>query len=65
MTSPNSPLTLDHLQQIKNSLSVIEQAEAQISLAERAGIDMTNQKAQIADSKAKLLQIKSVYFPGQ
>ena len=57
------PLTLAHLEQIKQALAVIARAEIEIDRAKRAGIDVTQQTQQLADSKAKLLQIKNVYFP--
>ena len=58
-----SPLTLAHLEQIKQALGVIARAEIELDRAKRAGIDVTMQAQQLADSKAKLLQIKNVYFP--
>jgi hypothetical protein len=64
-TTPGSPLTAAHLDQIRNALDVINVAKQQIALAERAGIDVAAQKAQLADSESKLLQLKNVYFPGQ
>jgi len=60
-----SPLTDQHLVTIKNALDVIAVAENQIAMAKRAGIDVSQSEKQLADSKAKLLQIKNVYFPGQ
>lgn len=57
------PLTNAHLDQIKKSLLVADAALAQADLAERAGIDVSAQKAQLLDSKQKLLQVKNVYFP--
>lgn len=62
-TNPHSPLNDSHLSQINNGLEVIKQAEAQLQLAKLAGIDVTQQEKAIADSKAKLLQLKRVYFP--
>jgi len=62
---PNSPLTLQHLEQIRNALDVINVAQQQVDLAKRAGIDVSAQETQLADSKGKLLQLKNVYFPGQ
>jgi hypothetical protein len=59
-----NPLTQDHLAQIRRALDVIAVAEHQADMAQQAGIDVTVPKQQLADSKAKLLAIKNVYFPG-
>ena len=63
--NPNSPLTIDHLRQINDALTVLDVAQAQVDLATRAGIDVTAQQAQITQAKAQLRQIKQTYFPGQ
>lgn len=60
-----SPLNSDHLAQIKNALDVIAFAEQEVAKAKRAGIDVSQQERDLADSKQKLLQVKNVYFPGQ
>lgn len=64
MNNPNSPLTDAHLSQIQNGLRLIDQAESQVLLAKQAGIDVTDAEKSIADSKAKLIRLKNVYFPG-
>lgn len=61
----DSPLTHMHLGQIQDALRVIDQAEKQIELARRAGIDVSKQDSECKESKEKLLRIKNVYFPGQ
>lgn len=63
-TNPDSPLTASHLSQIRNALDMIDRTQKQVDLAQRAGIDVTVQQQQLADSKQKLLQLKNVYFPG-
>lgn len=60
---PINPLTDNHLIQIRRSLDIADQALQAIDMAERAGIDVSATKAQLQDSKQKLLQIKNVYFP--
>lgn len=60
-----SPLTPEHLAQIKNGLDVIAFAEQEVAKAKRAGIDVSQQEKDLAESKQKLLQLKNVYFPGQ
>lgn len=68
MADPNlehSPLTGEHLAQINDALERAKAGEAQITLAERAGLDVADQKAQLERDVEKLRQIKSVYFPGQ
>lgn len=64
-TIPASPLTPDHLAQIKNALDAAKQAEYQIQLAKRAGIDVSSLEQTNNDNIAKLRQILQVYFPGQ
>lgn len=65
MADTVGPLTQDHLRQIQDGLHFIGLAETQIELAQRAGLDVSDQKAKLVDAKAKLLQIKQVYFPNQ
>lgn len=60
-----SPLTPEHLAQIKNGLDVIAFAEQEVAKAKRAGIDVSQQEKDLAENKQKLLQLKNVYFPGQ
>jgi hypothetical protein len=64
MASPQGPLTMEHLGQIQNGLSIVTALERQISLAKQAGLDVTAYEQQLADTKKKLLQVKQVYFPG-
>lgn len=62
---PGSPLTLEHLAQIKNALDQAKQAQVQIDLAKRAGIDVSQAEELNNKNIAQLTQIKQVYFPGQ
>lgn len=62
---PANPLTPDHLAQLKNALDGATQADYQIALAERAGIDVSQAKAINDANKTKLRSLINVYFPGQ
>jgi hypothetical protein len=64
-TIPANPLTPDHLAQIKNALDAAKQAQYQIDLAKRAGIDVSTLEQTNNENITKLRQIKDVYFPGQ
>ena len=61
----NNPLTEQHLTMINEGLQKIQEGKRQVALAERAGIDVMDSKASIAESEKKLLAIKQVYFPGR
>jgi len=64
MASPaNSPLTDEHLQQIKAALRQIDIAESQIILAKQAGIDVARLEQELMDSKNRLRALKNTYFP--
>lgn len=65
MAETSNPLTPEHLQQINDALEKLDVAEKQAKLAERAGFDVSSQFQQIADNRARLLQVKQVYFPNQ
>jgi len=62
---PDSPLTQAHFEQLKNALDIVGRTERQIELAKRAGVDLGDTPAQLADVKTKLSNIRQVYFPGQ
>lgn len=64
-TVPNNPLTIDHLNQIRNALDAVQAAKNQIELAKRAGLDVTQLEEINNANETKLRQIKQVYFPGQ
>lgn len=61
--NPDSPLNEAHLRDINASLEAIDRIQKQVDLAERAGIDVANQKKVLADKRDQLLKIKNVYFP--
>jgi len=64
-SSPDSPLTAGHLNDIQNALRALDVAENRANLAARAGIDVSDHLTSIQSSRAQLLKIKNVYFPGQ
>lgn len=64
-TTPGSPLTEEHLNQMNNALDVAIRAQQQIEMAKRAGIDVSQLEASLKDSTDKIRQVKSVYFPGR
>lgn len=61
----DNPLNEQHYQQIKDGLAQADEALRQIDLAKRAGLDVSAQEKQVAETKARLLSIKQVYFPGR
>ena len=65
MNEDDNPLGEHHYQQIVTGLATAERALRNIARAKLAGIDMSVQEAQIKDTQARLLQVKSVYFPGR
>jgi hypothetical protein len=64
VATPQSPLTVQHLEQMRNALDTLANMRAQIDLAKRAGIDVSQQEAQLVDAETRIRQIKNVYFPG-
>jgi hypothetical protein len=65
-------LTTQHLSDINDAISKLEEAQKEIALAERAGLhsgpggtQLVDYKRQVEDSMARLKQIKAVYFPNQ
>lgn len=65
MAEQVGPLTQDDINQLNEQLKTVTFAESEIRKAESAGIDMTEQKAQLKDTKAQLLRIKNTYAPGR
>lgn len=63
-------LTTKHLEQVNASLAQLGEAEKELALAKRAGLQSTvagqsipELEAKIADLQGKLRAIKQVYFP--
>lgn len=60
-----NPLSADDLATINTAISDSTDAESLILKAEAAGIDVEQFKAKNNDAKARLIRIKSAFFPGQ
>lgn len=60
------PLMTDkHLQDINENLALIDRAEKEMALAERAGIDQTENKRIMEQYRKKFEAIKQAYFPNR
>lgn len=59
------PLGDKDLQEIELRLTQLLQADEQIKLAERAGLDVDTQKESARTLRNQLLKIKQTYFPGK
>ena len=59
------PLIEKDLKEIDLRLDQLLEADEQIKLAERAGLDVTAFKDTARDQRNQLLKIKQTYFPGQ
>lgn len=58
-----APFTVEDKKAMDKLLTQIDEAKKDISRAELAGLDMTEQKALLLDSETKLRKIKQAYFP--
>lgn len=65
MTTPNGPLTEEHLASINEALKQATEGERQIKLAKMAGIDVSSQETELKSAVDQLHRIKQVYFPGR
>jgi hypothetical protein len=67
MTTPvnldNPLLGPEHLAQIRFGLAQLDKLQPHINQAKAAGLDMTQQQANVDATRAKLLAIKNTYFP--
>jgi len=61
----HSPLTDEHLTQIRAQAPAIERAKAQIALAKRAGLNVDQQEQQVQKNEDTLRRIAQTYFPGE
>ncbi|OHB72321.1 MAG: hypothetical protein A2V70_19465 [Planctomycetes bacterium RBG_13_63_9] len=62
MADIDNPLTDDDLKELKSNLKDLDRVDKLIAQSERAGFDMTAQKAQAAEQRKKLTQIKQSFF---
>jgi len=58
-----NPLGESDLASINQALAHANAGLEQVSLAERAGLDVTQQRAQLEQAVKQLTKIKQVYFP--
>lgn len=65
MATPEGPLTETDLATMNDQLDLLNTVDREIAKAERAGIDMTNQKKQSSEQRQQLLKLKQAYFPGR
>lgn len=63
--NPANPLQPEHLQQLNNALDQAKLAMAQIELAKRAGVDVSQAEELNNKNIDKIRTYKQVYFPGQ
>src|SRR5581483_1977852 len=63
--SNTNPLDESHYQMIVDGIMRAENALRQAEMAERAGIDVGDLKAQAQESLDKLRRMRNVYFPGR
>jgi hypothetical protein len=61
----DSPLTEHHLTKLNDALAQLSVADRHLQLAKLAGLDVTQQEKQAAETRDRLLRIKQVYFPGR
>lgn len=59
------PLHEDDFVQIKEGLDNLASAEQEIAKAKRAGIEVGDRETQVKELRAKLTQVRNVYFPGR
>lgn len=62
---PGNPLTPEHLDGINEALARLDLARQQIVLAKAAGLDTSQLEGDEQATRAQLMKIKQVYFPGR
>jgi len=60
-----SPLTEQDYERIRDAMADIAEAQRQLDLAKRAGIDVSALEAQLTEQAGKLRALRQVYFPGR
>lgn len=63
--TPAGPLSEADFQGIKDQLAALDVADKEIAKAERAGLDMTEQKKTSASQRVQLRKLLQTYFPGR
>lgn len=62
---PGGPVTEEDLHGAKEQLKNLDRADVEIAKAERAGMNMDEQKKQSREARIKLQQFLQTYFPGK
>jgi len=62
---PENPLTQSDLDDINQSIRELDEAMELMDTAARGGIDVTEERREAQETKAKLLRLKQAFFPGQ
>ena len=65
MMPPQRPLTDQDLDDINTALTDLEEAQALIEQAQRAGIEVEEFRGRGREARDKLLRIKQTFFAGQ
>jgi hypothetical protein len=65
MADPTGPLTEADLEQTKDQLEALKLARTEMDRAQRAGIDVSEQRKRADELEQQLLRIKNTYFPGR
>ena len=61
----SNPFQGDTLDQLKDRLKELDQADILLDKSVRAGIDVSSQKAKSAELRQQLLRFRQAFFPGQ
>jgi hypothetical protein len=59
------PFTLDDLKAIQGHLERLDEADRLIETSKRAGLDMADQEKRSRELRAKAMQFKQAFWPGQ
>lgn len=62
---PGNPLTEQHFTDVQAALQNLDAGQKLIDMAKQAGIPLGDAEQRAADLKAKLLQVKNVFFTGR
>ncbi len=63
MASPKSPLTAEDKVKLDEAHRQLQEAQAQIARAKAAGIDVTDQEAEVKALLESVTRIRQAYFP--
>lgn len=63
MAAPKSPLTAEDKVKLDEAARQLQEAQEQINRAKLAGIDVTDQEAQVKALTESVTRIRQAYFP--